>query len=129
MKILAIAAPFFVASQLLVPILVANDPEPLGAYAGLYLFFGAAALVCSLAFLAVVSRRPLNRGWTAASLAGAVGSSGVATAFWLVLPSFALSHAWLAGLLVAAAVGAAVPNAFRAAPNNSSKPTPLRGAA
>ena len=129
MKTLAFVIGFLAVVVLAVPRIAATDPEPIGAEASLYLLGFLLVAICATAFTLSASRRSITRGWLVALCTGALCSAIFYAAAAFISPAMSIGKAFLLGSAASILTSWVVPRFFWPLPNNSFKPTPLRGAA
>ncbi|WP_076588680.1 hypothetical protein [Solilutibacter tolerans] len=129
MKTVAFVIGFLSVTVLSVPRIAAPDPEPIGAGASLYMLGFLLIIICTAAFAGSSYRRRISLGWLVGALTGAMSSGAFFGSIACGVAVFSLGILIAAGAIAALLISWVVPRFFRALPNNSFKPTPLRGAA
>jgi hypothetical protein len=129
MKSLAFVVGFLAIMAFAVPRIAETDPEPIGAGTSLYLLGFLLVIVSGAAFTSSAARRLVPYALLVASCAGALCSGIFYSAVAFTIPALSLGTVILAGATVSTLFSWVVPRFFRPLPNNSFKPTPLRGAA
>ena len=129
MKTVAFVIGFLSVTALFVPRIAAPDPEPIGAGASLYMLGFLLITICTTAFACSSYRRRMPLGWLVGIFTGAISSGVFFGSIAYGFAVFSLGILIAAGAVAALLISWVVPRFFRALPNNSFKPTPLRGAA
>ena len=129
MKTVAFVIGFLLVTALSVPRIAAPDPEPIGAGASLYMLGFLLIIICNAAFASSIYRRRIPLGWLVGACTGAMSSGAFFGTIAYGFAVFSLGVLIAAGAVAALLISWVAPRFFRALPNNSFKPTPLRGAA
>ncbi|WP_448243726.1 hypothetical protein [Pseudoxanthomonas mexicana] len=129
MKIIAFVVGFLSVMALSVPRIAATDPEPIGAGGSLYMLGLLLIFICTAAFSGSAHGRRMPLGWLVGLCIGALSSGAFFCAIAFAFAAFSLGAAIAAGSIAALLISWVAPRFFRALPNNSFKPKPLRGSA
>ena len=129
MKIVAFVIGFMLVMALAVPRIAVTDPEPIGAGLSLYMLGVLLTFFCTAAFTGSSARRRMPFSWLVGACAGALSSGTFLGAIAFGSLALPLGAVIAAGSIVAVLISWLIPKFFRALPNNSFKPNPLRGSA